>query len=140
MYTFVMIKPDAVGRKLVGRILQMIEDQFEIVKIRSKVLTVSEAEMLYAEHRGKPFYNRLVNAHANGLTVGLILKVKDQTIYGYNAVEKMRKLVGATQPGDAGSETIRGKFGIDLPDNSIHASDSFDAFIRESAIYFEDIV
>jgi len=133
MYTFVMIKPDAVSRKLVGRIIRMIEDHFEIVKIRSKILTVSEAEKFYAEHWGKPFYNRLVNTYSNRLTVGLILKSEQYTI------EKMRSLAGATHPKDAGPDTIRGKFGIDVPDNSVHASDSFDAFVREAAIYFEDI-
>lgn len=134
MYTFVMIKPDAVSRKLVGRIIRMIEEQFKIVKIRSKILTVLEAEKLYVAHRFSPFYNRIVCACTSGLTVGLILKAEN------NAIEKMRTLAGATHPKDAGPDTIRGKFGIDVPDNSIHASDSFDAFIREAAIYFEDII
>lgn len=134
MYTFVMIKPDAISRGLVGRILTMIEDQFKIVKIRSKVLTTLETEKLYAEHMYKPFFNRLINAYANKLTIGLILKDGDDVI------GKMRRLAGATHPKDAHSATIRGKFGIDVPDNSIHTSDSFEAFIREAAIYFEDIV
>lgn len=134
MYTFVMIKPDAIHRKLVGRILVMIEDQFKIVKIKSKILTVLEAEKLYAEHWGKPFFNRLINACTNNLTIGLILSSEEHTI------EKMRKLAGATQPKEADPDTIRGRFGIDIPDNSVHASDSFDAFIREAGIYFGDIV
>jgi len=129
-----MIKPDAISRKLVGRILTMIEDQFKIVKIRSKTLTVPEVEKLYAEHQGKPFFNRLMNAYADKLTIGLILED------GGDAIGKMKRLAGATHPKDADPATIRGKFGIDVPDNSIHASDSFDAFIREAAIYFEDIV
>ncbi|PKQ37017.1 MAG: nucleoside-diphosphate kinase [Actinobacteria bacterium HGW-Actinobacteria-1] len=128
--TYVMIKPDAVARGLVGRIVGRVEavgltiDRMELGKV-----TPEQAAANYAEHQGKPFYDGLVEY----ITSGPVVKLQ---ISGEEAVPVMRKLMGATNPKDAAPGTIRGDFGLSLDANIIHGSDSPESAERELSIFF----
>ncbi len=128
--TYVMIKPDAVARGLVGRIVGRVEavgltiDRMELGNV-----TLEQAAANYAEHQGKPFYDGLVAY----ITSGPVVKLQ---ISGEEAVPVMRKLMGATNPKDAAPGTIRGDFGLSLDANIIHGSDSPESAERELSIFF----
>ncbi|MCE5190449.1 MAG: nucleoside-diphosphate kinase [Actinomycetia bacterium] len=128
--TYVMIKPDAVARGLVGRILGRIEAVgLKIDRMELGVVTPKQATANYAEHVGKPFYDGLVSY----ITSGPVVKLQ---ISGEAAVPVMRKLMGATNPADAAPGTIRGDFGLSLDANIIHGSDSPESAERELSIFF----
>ena len=134
--TFVMIKPDAVQRGLIGEIISRLERKgLKIVAM--KMLNVSKdlAERHYAEHREKPFFQSLVDYITSGPVVAMVVE-------GKNAVKVVRTLVGATNPQDALPGTIRGDFGMDIGRNVIHASDSLESAEREISLFFkpEEIV
>jgi nucleoside-diphosphate kinase len=127
-----MIKPRAVAEGLTGRIVSAVEGGgFTIVGIASRKLTRDEAERFYGVHRGKPFFDRLVAFVTSGLTVGLALEAPD-------AVPALRKLVGATDPGEAEPGTIRAAYGKTITENAVHASDSPENVVFESAFFFDD--
>jgi len=85
---------------------------------------------LYEEHRGKDFYDSLVELITSGPVVGMILE-------GPQAIEVVRNLIGSTNPAKASPGTIRGDYGLELPSNIVHASDSQQSFLRESRLFFE---
>ena len=129
--TFVMIKPDAVQRGLIGEIISRFEKKgLKIVAM--KMLNVSKdlAERHYAEHREKPFFQSLVDYITSGPVVAMVVE-------GKNAVKVVRSLVGATNPQDALPGTIRGDFGMDIGRNVIHASDSSESAEREISLFFK---
>lgn len=127
-----MIKPRAVAEGLTGEIVTAIErGGFEIVGIASRRLTADEAERFYGVHRGKPFFERLVAFVTSGPTVGLMLEAP-------NAVPALRSAVGATDPGEAAPGTIRAAYGKSITENAVHASDSPESVLLESAIFFDD--
>ncbi|WP_459201830.1 nucleoside-diphosphate kinase [Methanococcus sp. CF] len=129
--TFVALKPDTVSRKLVGRVIQRFEDRgFEIVEMRMLTLTKEMAEEYYGEHKGKEFYDRLINFMTSGRIVAM-------TIEGERAVSTVRKMLGNTCPCEAESGTIRGDFGLYTPANIIHASDSLESAKREINLFFK---
>ncbi len=121
--TLMIIKPDATAKRAIGDIISMVEDKFEIRGIIMKRLTREEAERFYAVHKGKPFYESLVEFMTSGPVVGLLLA-------GEDAIRRLREVVGATDPSKAEPGTIRAKFGTDIQRNAVHASDS-----KESAEY-----
>lgn len=128
--TYIMIKPDAVARGLVGRILQRFEEvglTFE--RLEYGMVTPDQAAQNYIEHEGKPFYPGLVEYITSGPVVKMVLA-------GPNAVSVCRKLMGATNPADAAPGTIRGDFGLVLDANIVHGSDSPESAEREIAIFF----
>ncbi|BAJ50292.1 nucleoside diphosphate kinase [Candidatus Caldarchaeum subterraneum] len=128
--TFVILKPNAVSRGLVGEIISRFERKgLKPLAIQLKQLTRDEAARLYEVHRGKPFYEDLLTAITKGPVVLMVLE-------GRQAVEVVRKLIGATDPVKAEPGTIRGDYGLDITDNLVHASDSAEAYQRESAIFF----
>lgn len=128
--TYVMIKPDAVARGLVGRIVGRIEAVgLKIDRMELGVVTPEQAAANYSEHVGKPFYDGLVSY----ITSGPVVKLQ---ISGEAAVPVMRKLMGATNPADAAPGTIRGDFGVSLDANIIHGSDSPESAERELWIFF----
>ncbi len=128
--TLLMIKPDATSRNLIGRILAMVEENgFRIVAIRSKHFSREEAERFYEVHRDKPFFNDLVNYITGGMVVGVMLERE-------NAVEKLRELVGATNPKEARLGTIRAVYGESIERNAVHASDSYENAQRELSFFF----
>ncbi|NOZ89462.1 MAG: nucleoside-diphosphate kinase [Crenarchaeota archaeon] len=130
--TFVMIKPDAVKRGLIGEIIARFERKgFRIKALKMKWLTREEAEKLYEVHRGKPFFEELVNFITSGPVVAMILE-------GPSAIEVVRLMIGATDGRKAAPGTIRGDYALDIGANVIHASDSRESFEREYKVFFTD--
>lgn len=128
--TYVMIKPDAVRRGLVGRIVARFEDAgLNIEAMEYGTLSREQAAANYAEHEGKPFYDGLVSYITSGPVVKMVLS-------GPGAVAVCRKLMGVTNPADAAPGTIRGDFGLVLDENVIHGSDSPESAEREIGIFF----
>lgn len=128
--TYVMIKPDAVGRGLIGRIVGRFEEVgLRIERMELGNVSREEAAANYAEHEGKPFYEGLVQYITSGPVVKMV-------IAGPEAVKVCRKLMGATNPAEAAPGTIRGDFGLVLDANVIHGSDSPESAEREIAIFF----
>ena len=128
--TLVIIKPDAVRRGLVGEILARFEAvDFEIVRVRMQEPDEDLMRRFYAEHEGKPHFPRLMDYMVSGPSCFAQLRRN-------GGIERARKLVGATDPADAAPGTIRGDFGLDLPRNSVHASDSQRAAAREIKLIF----
>ena len=129
--TFVAIKPDAVKRGIIGRIIERFEDKgFKIVGMKLLQVTEELAAKHYEEHLGKSFYNRLIYYITSGPIVAMVIE-------GYNAVESVRHTVGATSPMDADVGTIRADFAQIMQYNVVHASDSVESANREIGIYFK---
>ena len=128
--TFVAIKPDGVKRGLIGRVIQRFEDKgFKIVAMKLLQVTPELAAKHYEEHKGKPFYNRLIYYITSAPIVAMVIE-------GYNAVESVRHTVGATNPMNADVGTIRADFAQIMEYNIVHASDSLASAEREIGIYF----
>lgn len=129
--TFVMIKPDAVQRGLIGEIISRLERKgLKIVAMKMLNVDRDLAERHYAEHREKPFFQSLVDYITSGPVVAMVVE-------GKNAVKVVRTLVGATNPQEALPGTIRGDFGMDIGRNVIHASDSLESAEREISLFFK---
>lgn len=130
--TYIMIKPDGVQRNLAGEIINRIEKKgFKIAGMKLIRLSKETAEIHYGEHKEKPFFGGLVEFITSGPVVAMVIEGKD-------AVATMRKMMGATNPLDAASGTIRGDYGLDMGRNVIHGSDSLESAKREIALYFTD--
>jgi nucleoside-diphosphate kinase len=129
--TLVVIKPDGFKRGLIGKIISRFEDKgFHIKDLRFYEFSNENAQKFYAAHREKPFFNELVSFLSSGSVVACILE-------GNNAINTVRTMIGTTKPFDALPGTIRGDYGLGLTDNIIHASDSPESFIKESAVIFD---
>ena len=129
-YTFAMIKPQACRKNHVGPILAMINQAgFRISAIRSTKLTRDEAEKFYEMHRGKPFYEGLIDFMSSGPIIALYLEKE-------NAIEDFRKLIGNTDPAKAEEGTIRKLFAESVQRNAIHGSDSVENAVREADFFF----
>jgi nucleoside-diphosphate kinase len=129
--TFVICKPDAVERGLVGEILARFERKgLRIVELEQRTLDRETLARHYEEHQGKGFYDDLVAFMSRGPSVVLVLEGPQDT---YKVV---RTMMGATNPRDAAPGTIRGDYGIELTENLVHGSDSPDSAEREIAIFF----
>ena len=128
--TYIMIKPDAVARGLVGRIIARFEDTgLKLERAEYGMVTAEQAAANYREHEGKPFYAGLVAYITSGPVMKMVLS-------GENAVSVCRKLMGATNPAEAAPGTIRGDFGLVLDANVVHGSDSPESAEREIEIFF----
>lgn len=128
--TFVMVKPDAVARGLVGEIISRFERKgLTVAEMKMMTLSRELAEENYAEHRDKPFYGDLVEYVMRGPVVVMILE-------GERAVPVARTLIGATHPAEAAPGTIRGDLGIVISENVVHGSDSPESAEREIGIFF----
>ena len=125
-----IIKPDAVSRNIIGKIISKLEDNnIKLLDCRIQTLSVKMADLLYEEHYGNPYYNRLINYMTSSESFISI-------VYGDNVIEKLRKLCGNSNPLIADIGTIRKEFGLDLPRNSVHSSDSIINADKEIAIFF----
>ena len=130
--TLVLIKPDAVQRKLAGEILARFEQRgLEIRSARFLTVDRALADEHYAEHREKPFFGELVEFITSAPTLALVLE-------GESAITVVRTTVGATNPTDAAPGTIRGDLALAMPDNLVHGSDSPESAQREIALWFEN--
>ena len=128
--TFVMIKPDAHGRRLSGEILARFERRgFTIRGLKLLRVSRDQAVQHYAEHEGKPFYPDLVDFITSGPVVAMVLE-------GPAAVTTVRAMMGATNPLDSAPGTIRGDLALEIGENIVHGSDSPESAEREIAIYF----
>jgi len=128
--TLLIIKPDAVKKKVVGKIITLVEESgFEIKGVLMKKFSREEAENFYAIHRGKPFYEGLVEFITSGPVIGLLLEKE-------KAVEELRKLVGSTDPREASPHTLRALYGTNVRENAVHASDSLESAAYEIPFFF----
>jgi nucleoside-diphosphate kinase len=128
--SLILIKPDAVRRRLAAEILGRIEARgFEIGEAKLVRVDRALAEEHYAEHREKPFFGELVEFITSGPTWALVVE-------GEGAIATMRKTIGATNPADAEPGTIRGDLAMSMPDNLVHGSDSPESAAREIALWF----
>jgi nucleoside-diphosphate kinase len=132
-FTFSIIKPNAVRTGKTGPILAMInEGGFEIAAMRMVKLTIPQAESFYSIHKGKPFFQGLIEFMTSGPVVVLILRHE-------NAVEEFRRLIGATDPNKAEPGTIRKTFAVSVQMNAVHGSDSTENAIIEANFFFSGI-
>ncbi|MBI3263906.1 MAG: nucleoside-diphosphate kinase [Acidobacteria bacterium] len=131
--TLAIIKPDAVERRLTGRILERIEAEgFQIRAMRMVRMTKREAEGFYAVHRDRPFFQSLTTFMSSGPTVVLVLEAPD-------AVRKWRELMGATNPAQAAEGTIRRTFATSVERNATHGSDGPETAVFELAYFFRGL-
>ena len=128
--TLVLIKPDAMQRRLAGEILSRFEGRGLTVR-GAKLVQVDRdlAEQHYAEHVDKPFFGELVEFITSSPTLALVLE-------GEGAIKVVRTTMGATNPVDAGPGTIRGDLALAMPDNLVHGSDSPESAEREIGLWF----
>jgi nucleoside-diphosphate kinase len=128
--TFVLLKPDAVQRALVGAILERFERRgLKLVALKTTKVPRELATTYYLEHRGKPFFAGLVKYITSAPSVALVLE-------GDEAVAVVRKMMGKTNAAEAEPGTIRGDFGIKIGRNLIHGSDSVATAKREIGLFF----
>jgi len=132
--TLVLLKPDAVERKLVGEILRRFEAKnLDIVAMELRTLDQDTLARHYEEHVGKGFYADLVAFMGRGPVVALVLESPEGTW------EVVRSMMGATNPRSAAPGTIRGDLGILFTENLVHGSDSLESAQREIGIFFPDL-
>lgn len=128
--TLGIIKPDAYGSGLTGRIIAHLEEEgFRLRAARVTRLTRAQAEAFYAVHREKPFYRSLVEFMTSGPCVPLALEREE-------AVRRLRTVIGATDPAEAEEGTVRALYAESVERNAIHASDSTENAVRELAFFF----
>jgi nucleoside-diphosphate kinase len=129
--TLVMAKPDAVGKGVVGKIIDRFETEgFRLLALKMLRPTVSDLEGFYAEHRGKPFFEPLLEFMTSGPVIPMVWE-------GNGAVARVRQIVGATNAPEAAPGTLRRSWGTDNRRNLIHASDSLASAEREIAYFFK---
>ena len=132
--TLVLLKPDAVERKLVGEIVARFEAKnLDIVAMDLRSLDADTLAKHYEEHVGKGFYGELVEFMSRGPVVALVVEGPEDTW------QVVRAMMGTTNPRDAAPGTIRGDLGILFTENLVHGSDSLDSATREIAIFFPDL-
>ncbi len=132
-FTFSIIKPNAVRTGKTGPILAMInESGFRISALKMVQLTMQQAGSFYSIHKGKSFYDDLVEFMTSGPVVVMILRHE-------NAVEEYRRLMGSTDPEKADQGTIRKTFGVSVKMNAVHGSDSDENAVREAGFFFSEI-
>jgi len=128
--TLLILKPDAFKRNLVGEIIKRVEMKgFKIINMKFEYLTREKAEKLYEVHKGKSFFNELIDFMLSGPILSIELE-------GENAILLLRKLIGATKPEEREMGSIRGDLAIGLTDNLVHASDSKENYEFERKVIF----
>ncbi len=128
--TLLILKPDAFKRNLVGEIIKRVEMKgFKIINMKFEYLTREKAEKFYEVHKGKSFFNELIDFMLSGPILSIELE-------GENAILLLRKLIGATKPEEREMGSIRGDLAIGLTDNLVHASDSKENYEFERKVIF----
>ncbi len=131
--TLSIIKPDATRRNLTGKINAKFEENGLMIAATKRLhLTKAQAEAFYAVHRERPFFGDLVSFMISGPVVA-------QVLYGENAIQKNRDIMGATNPANAAPGTIRAEFAESIEANSVHGSDSPEAAAQEIGFFFAEI-
>ncbi len=130
--SFVMIKPDGVSRRLMGKILSRFEQKgLQVIAVKLMQISEDLAKTHYGEHEGKPFFEDLITYITSSPSLAMVIK-------GEDAVLTIRKMIGATNPSEADVGTIRGDFAMDTGRNIIHASDSPESAKREINLFFDE--
>lgn len=131
--TFAIIKPDAVERNIAGKIIDKIESAgFVVVGMKKIRLTKNEAEGFYYVHKERPFFGDLCSYMSRGSVLVMVLEKE-------NAIQAWRTLMGATNPANADSGTIRKEFGLGIEENSVHGSDSPESAAYEIPYFFSQL-
>ena len=131
--TLSIIKPDAVAKNVIGKIIDRFESNgLRVAAIKKLQLTKEQAAKFYEVHKERPFFNDLVEFMTSGPVVVLVLE-------GENAVAKNRELMGATNPKEAAPGTIRADFAESIDANAVHGSDSLENAKKEIKFFFSDI-
>jgi nucleoside-diphosphate kinase len=131
--TLILVKPDAFARNLTGEIIARFERKgLRLVAMRLMTMTTDLAARHYAEHEGKGFYDELVTFITSGPLVAMVLE-------GEQAVVAARQVIGATNPLEATTGSIRGDYAISVGQNMVHGSDSPESGAREVALFFPDL-
>ena len=130
--TLVLLKPDAVNRRLIGEIIARFEKRgLKIVAMKMLWVTRELAEKHYEMHRGKPFYESLLDYITSSPIVAIVLE-------GEQAIEVVRKMMGKTNGVEAEPGTIRGDYSLSIQNNLVHGSDSEESAKREISLFFTD--
>ena len=128
--TLILVKPDAFARGLTGEIIARFERKgLRIVALEQRTLDEGTAKQHYAEHEGKPFFGELVDFITSGPLVAMVLE-------GHEAVKAARQVIGATNPLEAATGSIRGDFALEVGQNMVHGSDSDESAAREASLFF----
>jgi nucleoside-diphosphate kinase len=131
--TLILVKPDAFARGLTGEIIARFERKgLKIVALRHMQMDEGLAQQHYAEHEGKPFFGELVSFITSGPLVAMVLE-------GEQAVVAARQVIGATNPLEATTGSIRGDFAVEVGQNMVHGSDSPESAAREAGLFFPDL-
>ena len=131
--TLILVKPDAFERGLTGEIVARFERKgLRIAALEAKTLDRDTAEKHYAEHAERPFFGELVDFITSGPIMALVLE-------GEDAIRAARQVIGATNPLEATTGSIRGDFAIEVGQNMVHGSDSPESGIREAGLFFPEL-
>src|ERR671929_1039963 len=131
--TLILVKPDAFARGLTGEIIARFERKgLKIVALKHMTVTQDLATRHYAEHEGKPFFGELVDFITSGPLVAMVLE-------GEQAIKAARQVIGATNPLEANTGSIRGDFAVEVGQNMVHGSDSPESGQREAGIFFPEL-
>jgi len=131
--TLSIIKPDGVGKGLIGEVIRRLEQaRLRVCAMKMVRLSLDQARMFYYVHRERPFYPSLVEFMASGPIVAMVLE-------GENVIENYRELMGATNPKEALPGTIRHDFADGVQENIVHGSDAPETAVREISFFFNDL-
>ena len=131
--TLILVKPDAFARGLTGEIIARFERKgLKIVALKHMQVTEDLAKQHYAEHAERPFFGELVAFITSGPLVAMVLE-------GTDAIKAARQVIGATNPLEAATGSIRGDFAIEVGQNMVHGSDSVESGQREAALFFPEL-
>src|ERR671929_1036945 len=131
--TLILVKPDAFARGLTGEIIARFENKgLRIVALKHMTVDEDLAKRHYAEHEGKPFFGELVEFITSGPLVAMVLE-------GEQAITAARQVIGATNPLEATTGSIRGDFAVEGGQNMVHGSDSPESGTREAGLFFPEL-
>ncbi len=131
--TLILVKPDAFARNLTGEIIARFERKgLRLAAMKLMTVTPELAGQHYAEHEGKPFYGELVEFITSGPLVAMVLE-------GEHAIVAARQVIGATNPLEANTGSIRGDYALEVGQNMVHGSDAPESAAREVTLFFGDL-
>jgi nucleoside-diphosphate kinase len=131
--TLILVKPDAFARGLTGEIIARFERKgLRLAALKQMQVDEDLAKQHYAEHDGKPFFGELVEFITSGPLVAMVLE-------GNDAVKAARQVIGATNPLEATTGSIRGDFATEVGKNMVHGSDSAESAAREAGLFFPEL-
>src|SRR3954447_21819298 len=131
--TLILVKPDAFARGLTGEIIRRFENKgLKIAALKHMQVTEDLAKQHDAEHDGKPFFGELVEFITSGPLVAMVLE-------GESAIKAARQVIGATNPLEATTGSIRGDFAVEVGQNMVHGSDAVESGQREAGIFFPEL-